>query len=72
VGKVVARRDDMAPGTRDDGAMTEDAMIPLLSAVTRIACRQMTPLHLNALHASVEQASCLSARHDWVAAKSWV
>jgi hypothetical protein len=52
--------------------MREDAMIPLLSAVTRIACRQMTPLHLNALHASVEQASCLSARHDWVAAKSWV
>ena len=47
-------------------------MIPLLSAVTRIACGQMTPLHLNALHASVEQASCLSARHDWVAAKSWV
>ena len=44
-------------------------MISLLSAVTRIACRQMTPLHLNALHASVEQASCLSARHDWVAAK---
>jgi DNA-binding GntR family transcriptional regulator len=45
--------------------MTEDAMIPLLSAATRIACRQMTPQHLNALHASVEQASCLSARHDW-------
>jgi hypothetical protein len=32
----------------------------------------MNSLHLNALHASVEQASCLSARHDWVAAKSWV
>jgi DNA-binding GntR family transcriptional regulator len=45
--------------------MTEDAMISLLSAATRIACRQMTPQHLNALHASVEQASCLSARHDW-------
>jgi len=40
-------------------------MISLLSAATRIACRQMTPQHLNALHASVEQASCLSARHDW-------
>lgn len=40
-------------------------MISLLSAVTRIACRQMTPQHLNALHASVEQASCLSARPDW-------
>ncbi len=40
-------------------------MISLLSAVTRIACRQMTPQHLNALYASVEQASCLSARPDW-------
>ncbi len=40
-------------------------MISLLSAATRIACRQMTPQHLTALHASVEQASCLSARHDW-------
>jgi DNA-binding GntR family transcriptional regulator len=45
--------------------MTDDAMIALLSAATRIACRQMTPQHLNALHASVEQASCLSASHDW-------
>jgi DNA-binding GntR family transcriptional regulator len=45
--------------------MTEDAMISLLSAATRIACTQMTPQHLNDLHASVEQASCLSARHDW-------
>jgi DNA-binding GntR family transcriptional regulator len=41
--------------------MTEDAMISLLSAATRIACRRMTPEHLNALHASVERASCLSA-----------
>jgi 2-polyprenyl-6-methoxyphenol hydroxylase-like FAD-dependent oxidoreductase len=55
----------MAPGTRDDEAMTQDAMISLLSAATRIACRQMTPQHLNALHASVERASCLSARSDW-------
>ena len=63
---MAARRDDMAPETRDDGAMTEDAMISLLAAAaTRIACRQMTPQHLNALHASVEQASCLSAAHDW-------
>jgi hypothetical protein len=44
--------------------MTEDAMISLLATATRIACRQMTQQHLNALHASVEQASCLSARHD--------
>jgi len=55
----------MAPETRDDGAMTEDTMISPLSAATRLACRQMTPQHLNALHASVERASCLSARHDW-------
>jgi GntR family transcriptional repressor for pyruvate dehydrogenase complex len=46
--------------------MTEDAMmISLLSAATRIACSRMTPQHLNALHASVERASRLSARHDW-------
>jgi DNA-binding GntR family transcriptional regulator len=45
--------------------MTQDAMISVLSAATRIACRQLTPEHLNALHASVERASCLSARHDW-------
>jgi hypothetical protein len=44
------------------GAMAEDAMIPLLSAATRIACGQLTPQHLNALHARVERASCLSAR----------
>jgi hypothetical protein len=25
----------------------------------------MTPEQLTALHASVERASCLSARHDW-------
>ena len=35
------------------------------SAAARIACQRMTAQHLNALHASVEQASCLSARHDW-------
>jgi DNA-binding GntR family transcriptional regulator len=45
--------------------MTQDAMISLMSAATRMACRQMTPQHLNALHASVERASGLSARHDW-------
>jgi hypothetical protein len=36
-----------------------------LSAVTRIACRQMTPQHLDALHASGGQACCLPARHHW-------
>lgn len=45
--------------------MTEDALILLLSVATRIACVQMTRPHLDALHARVEQASCLSARHDW-------
>jgi DNA-binding GntR family transcriptional regulator len=54
-----------APGTRDDWPMTEDAMIFLLSGATRIACRQMTSQHLDALHASVDQASSLSARPDW-------
>ena len=51
-------RDDTALRTRDGGAMTEEAMISLLSVATRIACRQMTPQHLDALHASVEQAAC--------------
>jgi hypothetical protein len=32
-------------------------MISLMSAATRMACRQMIPQHLNALHASVERAS---------------
>ena len=45
--------------------MTEDAVISALSAATRIACRQMTPQHLDALHASVELASGLSVRPDW-------
>ena len=40
-------------------------MISVLSAATRIACRQMTPQHLDALYSSVEQASALSARPDW-------
>lgn len=45
--------------------MTEDTLISLQSAAIRIACQRMTAQHLNALHASVEQASCLSARSDW-------
>jgi GntR family transcriptional regulator, transcriptional repressor for pyruvate dehydrogenase complex len=45
--------------------MTEDTLISLQSAATRIACQRMTAQHLNALRASVEQAACLSARHDW-------
>ncbi len=40
-------------------------MISALSAATRIACMQMTPQQLDALHASVELASGLSARPDW-------
>ncbi len=39
------------PGTRDRGAMTEDTLISLQSAATRIACQRMTAQHLNALHA---------------------
>jgi FCD domain len=54
-----------APGTRDDVPMTEDATISLLSDATHIACRRMTPQHLDALHACVDQASCLPARPDW-------
>jgi FCD domain len=53
-----------SPRTRDRGATTEDTLISLQSAA-RIACQRMTAQHLNALHASVEQASCLSARQDW-------
>jgi GntR family transcriptional regulator, transcriptional repressor for pyruvate dehydrogenase complex len=45
--------------------MTEDTLISLQSAATRIACQRMTAQQLNALQASVEQASRLSARHDW-------
>ena len=45
--------------------MTEDTLISLQSTAIRIACQRMTAQHLNALHASVEQASCLSARPDW-------
>jgi len=40
-------------------------VISVLSAATRIACGQMTPQHLDALHVSVELASGLSARPDW-------
>jgi hypothetical protein len=45
--------------------MTEDATISLLSDATHVACRRMTSQHLEALHASVDQASCLPARPDW-------
>jgi GntR family transcriptional regulator, transcriptional repressor for pyruvate dehydrogenase complex len=45
--------------------MTDEAVISVLSAVTRMACTQMTPQHLDALHASVELASGLPARPDW-------
>jgi DNA-binding GntR family transcriptional regulator len=45
--------------------VTDDAVISVLSAVTRMACTQMTPQHLDALHASVDQASGLPARPDW-------
>ena len=40
-------------------------MISVVSAATRVACRQMTLQHLDALQASLEQASGLPARPDW-------
>ena len=54
-----------APEMCDRGAMTEDTLISLQSAATRIACQRMTAQQLSALQASVEQASSLSARPDW-------
>jgi hypothetical protein len=45
--------------------MTPDEMVSLLSAATHVACQQLTPPYLDALHASVERASCLPARPDW-------
>jgi len=65
VAELAVCRNDTASGMRDGRAMTEDAVISVLSAATRIACRQMTPQYLDALHASVEQASGLPARPDW-------
>lgn len=47
--------------------MTEDTIISLLSDATRIACKQVKPQHLLALHASVDQASRTPARPDWEA-----
>jgi hypothetical protein len=40
--------------------MTQDTLISLQSAAGRIACKRMTAQHLNALHVSLEQASCLA------------
>ena len=60
--ELAACRDDTARGMRDGRAMTEDAVISVVSAATRMACRQMTLQHLDALHASLEQASGLPAR----------
>ena len=40
-------------------------MISVVSAATRIACRRMTLQHLDALQASLEQASGLPAKPDW-------
>ncbi len=51
--------------------MTEDAVISVVSAATRIACRQMTVQHLDALQASLEQASGLPARPDWGRWAAW-
>jgi hypothetical protein len=40
-------------------------VISVVSAATRIACKQMTLQHPDALQASLEQASGPSARPDW-------
>jgi hypothetical protein len=45
--------------------MTPDEMVVLLSVAAHVACQQLTPPYLDALHASVERASCLPARPDW-------
>ena len=45
--------------------MTEDALISLLAAATRVACQQMTTQHLKALHDSAEYAFSLPARPQW-------
>ena len=45
-------QDDTVPGMRNGRAMTEDAVISVLSAATRIACRQAREMerHLKGLH----------------------
>jgi DNA-binding GntR family transcriptional regulator len=51
-------------GASGDRAM-DDELLRVCSLVARVACRRMTPRYLKALHDSVEQACCLSARFDW-------
>jgi GntR family transcriptional regulator, transcriptional repressor for pyruvate dehydrogenase complex len=43
----------------------EEAMIRAQAIAAGIACTRMTAQHLNALHKSVERASCLAAGSQW-------
>jgi hypothetical protein len=47
------------------GRVMDDELIRVCAAAARVACRQMTPRYLKALHDSVEQACCLPSRFDW-------
>jgi GntR family transcriptional repressor for pyruvate dehydrogenase complex len=43
----------------------DDELIRACALATRLACQRMTPPHLSALRASIEQACCLPAGIDW-------
>jgi DNA-binding FadR family transcriptional regulator len=43
----------------------EEGMIQAQAMAARMACAQVTTLHLTALHDSVERASCLADRSQW-------
>lgn len=43
----------------------DDELIRVCALAVRVACRQMTPRYLKALHDSVEQACCLPPGFDW-------
>jgi DNA-binding GntR family transcriptional regulator len=43
----------------------DDQIIELYAYATRTACLRMTPQHVAALQASLEQSRCLSARLQW-------
>src|ERR1700743_709455 len=43
----------------------DERIIELYAHATRTACLRMTPQHVAALQASLEQSRCLSARQQW-------
>jgi DNA-binding FadR family transcriptional regulator len=43
----------------------DEQTIELYAHATRTACLRMTPQHVAALHSSLEQSRCLSARLQW-------